>query len=161
MPHAAYVLFVDDDFVYPSDYVARTVRALVKHKPGVAVTYHGGYWLPKRHAFTDRKLLPYFARVDADVAVTYLGAGLSAFHAADLARVDRQIPASFEYDDDIWMSAACARARVRLIRPATSASWIRPTPAASHGLFNHASAATRRSRAMTAALKLGGWRLSP
>jgi hypothetical protein len=159
LPDSRYVLFVDDDFVYPKDYVDRSTATLERLGPGTAITYHGAYWPPGASRYAARCLFAYNRQIDRDERVTYVGTGLSAFHVGDLQRVDREIPRAFEFDEDLWMSAALARAGVAAVRPPTRAGWIQPTSAAEQGLYTRRDVALKRDGAIAAALKLGKWRL--
>lgn len=160
LPDVPLVLYADDDFVYPSDYVARTRAALERLGVGNAVSYHGAYWTGARSRYADRVVLPYSAAIQHAQRITLLGTGLSAFHASDLRAIERSVPPAFDYEDDIWMSAACARAGIRMFRAASPGGWIRATLAAYSGLCARPDVLLRRDRAIARALKLGGWRLA-
>ena len=162
VPEADAIFFVDDDMAYPPDYVTRTLAALRRLGAGTAVCYHGSAWphgAPPK--FSARSLVAYSAASDRDRRVAMMGTGTTAFHRADLARIDRNVPALFQRDDDIWISAACARARIKMVRPPSKAGWLNHTPAAHDGLFRRAivDGFRRRDAAIAAALALGRWSL--
>ena len=162
IPEADVILFVDDDMRYPADYVAASVAALRRLGAGTAIAYHGSFWPRGSHGrFTERRLITYAAASPRDRPVAMMGTGTTAFHRADLMRVDRNVPPAFVRDDDVWLSAACARARIRMIRPKTGAGWINHTPAAHDGLFRKAivDGFVKRDAVIAAARKLGTWRL--
>lgn len=164
VPEADHVLFVDDDLAYPADYVARSRKALARLEPGTAVCYHAAYW-PKgsTNAFAQRRIVMYSDGVGKDLRVPLMGSGTACFHRADLLRIERNPPKLFEYDDDVWTSAACARKGIHLVRVPSPAHWISPLPAAydTNALYRSAArnAYVNRDASMTAALKMGGWNL--
>ena len=163
VPNADVVLFLDDDMVYPSDYAKVCASHLERLGAGIAIGFHASHWpagAPPR--FRARKLLSYSDAVLRDEPVTMVSMITASMHVADLRRIDRAVPAQFRFEDDIWLSAACARARIRMVRPASRAGWIASTPAAAEGIFSRARADgfVARDAAIRAAVALGGWRLT-
>ena len=165
VPEADHVLFVDDDLAYPPDYVKRSVASLKRIRPGTAVCYHAAYW-PKNTppGYAQRRIIMYSAAALRDTVVPLMGSGTACFHRSDLLRIERTAPPLFQYEDDVWTSAACARKGIRLVRAPSSANWIAPLPAAydSGALYRNASADSyrRRDEAIKVAHALGGWTLS-
>ena len=164
VPNTDHVLFVDDDLAYPPDYVTSSIKALKRLGPGSAACYHAAYW-PKgsSSAFAQRRIVMYSDGVAKDLRVPLMGSGTACFHRADLLRIDRTAPKLFEYDDDVWTSAACARKGVRLTRVPSPKNWISPLPAAydTNALYRSAArnAYVNRDASMAAALKMGSWNL--
>lgn len=160
-----HVLLVDDDLAYPSDYVARSVAALERLGAGNVVCYHAVYW-PKgaEPTWAQRQLLMYSKRIDRDVRVPMMGAGTAGFHQSDLFAVDRFAPPMFEYANDIWLSAACARRGFRIIRIPTPENWLHALPAAfdEGALYRVAGRDRNRKRnaALVAAHQMGNWDIS-
>ena len=164
VPNADVVLLLDDDMNYPPDYVARSVAHLQRLGLGTAISFHASFWRPKAEPrFQKRELIMYTASRQSDVPVTMISMLTASFHAQDFRRHDRVVPPLFEREDDVWVSAACARAGIRLIRPPSAKDWITHTPAAEDGLFSRAQADrfVKRDAAIKAALALGSWRLTP
>lgn len=159
-----YVLFVDDDLLYPADYVVQSVTALNRLGSGTAIAYHGSAW--KRGApptFNGgRSILPFYAGCPKDAPITYVGCGTLGLRLPDAARLDLKVPKTFEFEDDVWISSAIARAGLRVFRPSSPKGWIVATPAAYNGLYKAAckDKFEKRNRALTAALALGKWSLS-
>ena len=163
MPDSAeYVFFVDDDLRYPTNYVARSVDALARLGPKHAICYHGSRW-PKGAKLVDtaREVIPYSASVAKDLPVTYMGSGTAGFHRSTLLRLDRAAPKMFEYEDDVWTSAACARKGIRMTRVSSPANWIVPLATAydAGALYRNASSSAyvHRNKALKAAFAMGGW----
>lgn len=165
VPEVDHVLLVDDDLAYPADYVARSVTALNRLGPGNVVCYHAVYW-PKgaEPTWAQRQLIMYSKRIGNDVRVPMLGAGTAGFHQRDLLSIDRFAPKLFEYANDIWASAACARKGFRVVRIPTPENWLIALPAAfdAEALYRVAGRDANRQRnlAMATAHKMGSWDIS-
>ena len=163
VPDADHVFFVDDDLAYPPDYVARSVAALMRLGLGSTVCYHAGYW-PKgaKPSFAQRRTVMFSEQVGKDLRVSLMGSGTSCFHRTDLLHIDRAAPKLFEYDDDIWTSASCARKGIRMIRVPSARNWIIPLEAAydADALYQSAARNANRDASMTEAHKMGGWNIS-
>lgn len=159
-----YVLFVDDDLLYPPNYVAESVAALNRLGPGTAIAYHGAAWRRGAPAtFSGRRsILPFYAESRKDAPITYVGCGTLGLRLQDARLLDLKIPKMFEFEDDVWISSAIARAGLRAFRPASPKGWITATPAAYNGLYKAACANRfeKRNQALAAALALGKWSLS-
>ena len=166
VPDTDHVLFVDDDLAYPPDYVARSVTDLTRLGPGSAVCYLGYYW-PKgsEPVWQLRQRIMFSDRVEKDIRVSLMGVGTACFHQSDLLRIDRFAPKLFEYSNDIWAGAACARAGLQIIRVPTSENWISTLPASFDvdALYRIAMRDRHRKRnlALTTAHAMGDWDLSP
>ena len=164
-PGIDHVLFVDDDLAYPPDYVARNVAALKRLGPSNAVCYHAAYW-PKgtQPAYAQRRVVMYSDQVAKDLRVPLMGSGTACFHRSDLLRIDRSAPKLFEYHDDVWTSASCAREGIRLIRVPSARNWIMPLGAAHDDdpsvEGEQQNAYVNQDAAMAAAHEMGGWNIS-
>lgn len=78
--HDEYYFMMDDDFIYPSDYVEKTLININKHK-GCVITYHGrkldGVGLNYYHGH--KKAYRCMGTVSEDVIVDVAGTGVTAF----------------------------------------------------------------------------------
>lgn len=157
------VIFSDDDLDYPPNHVQRAAADLTRLGPGVVIAYHGSVWpTGAEPRYELRRCTPYFASARVDQRVACMGSGTLALRAKDLACVqDRRPPPDLDREDDIWFSAAAARAGLRAVRPRTPAGRIHALPTADPGLFGAASAGgfRRRNEAIRRMLAMGGWRL--
>jgi hypothetical protein len=164
IPEADYILSVDDDLIYPSDYVSSMVRHLRRLGPGSVVSMHCSHWPQGKSQLNERKILDFSMDTSSYVAKTYMGCGVAGFHGEDLQRVDR-VPKTKTFDllDDVWMSAAIARAGLRLYRPPSTLHWVRSTPEQTDGIFAKEKAERffSRKKAIAEAMTLGPWPLSP
>lgn len=166
VPDADHVLFVDDDLAYPPDYVARSVAALTRLGEGNVACYLAYDW-PKgsRPVWQLRRRIMFSEQIEKDVRMAVMGVGTACFHRSDLRRIDRFAPSLFEYSNDIWTSAACAREAVRIFRVPTSENWITTLPASADAdaLYRVAmkDRHQKRNDAMAAAYAMGDWDLCP
>lgn len=163
VPDEKYVLFIDDDLQHPPDYVKRSIRALKRLGPRTAIAYHAAWWPPKAPPlYRQRKLVVYGDASAENQTVTYVGSGTLALRRADLCDVDRAVPDQFRFEDDVWISAALARAGIRCVRPTSKKDWIRSTTTGGRGLWNEAAqdGFKKRDACIAAALAMGSWKLS-
>lgn len=162
LPKTDVILGLDDDIRLPYDYVQKTVEHLLRLGRGNVLTYHGTHW-DESHAYEDRKVLHYRDKSDRFEPKSYMGCGVSAFFAEDLAKIERCAPEMFSHQDDVWISAAVARSGLKIYRPPTPQRWIDSPPGNSDGIYENdrKDHFTRRKAAIAAAIRLGGWSLTP
>lgn len=80
-----FVVTVDDDVLYPSDYVATLVGGIDRYGRGTVVGFHGGKtlgWNGSAVAATHKRIRCLGALAEDDTDVNVLGTGALAFHAA-------------------------------------------------------------------------------
>ena len=119
-----YLLLVDDDVVWPSDYIEATTGRLDELGRGSAVScyarFHSGPgYRDQTRIAGDAVGGPGYART------SYAGSGSSAFHGAALAvfqGADR--PESYQLHDDLWMNAVIMEAGIRMYRPELPPEWL-------------------------------------
>lgn len=163
VPDETYVFFVDDDLRHSADYVAKGLEALERVGPRSAIAYYGAWWTQETATrYRDRSYISYWDYLETDQPIVYVGSGTLALRREDLLRVDREVPDAFKFEDDVWISAALARANIRCVRPATAKAWLQARKAGSHGLWNEAvkDRFVQRDACITRALALGGWKLT-
>lgn len=107
-----YFFCVDDDLVYPDDYVERTIEGLQEH-PGCIVGYHG-WTIDDEGDYID--LYRCLDQVDEAAEVDLLGTGVCAFH------VDTIRPLLSDFPEpnvaQFWFAVLAARAGVpRVVLP--------------------------------------------
>ena len=107
-----YYFTVDDDFIYPPDYVAKHVEAIQKHNSVVCI--HGRI-LKKypQHPADVEKVFEYFKDLYTDEKVNYCGTGTVAFDNSRLA-VDLSIFKSHGLCDE-YFSAKLQKANIPII----------------------------------------------
>ena len=163
VPDEDVTLSVDDDLAHPSDYVKRSLRALERLGRGWAIAYHAAWWPDGASPdYRNRKLVGYWAKTKEDEPVTFVGSGTLGLRTDDLRKIDRNIPPQFAFEDDVWISAALARAGIRCARPRSKRDWIGHTAATGDGLYAQAckDGFRRIDACISHALAIGGWKLS-
>jgi FkbM family methyltransferase len=125
-----YFLSIDDDIIYPQDYVWTLVNALREQRQTgrrVALGFHGKLMRPEVPQFYrgHARLFHFAAALDAPRAVHVLGTGTAAFHSDDLplSHADFQGPPNMA---DIYFSIACQRHEVGCVVLARPAGYLRP-----------------------------------
>ncbi|WP_122468921.1 hypothetical protein [Brevundimonas lutea] len=73
---------VDDDIVYPSDYVWRLVNSLKSFELKAAVGVHGAIYPRVPASFFSRSVVHFQRPLDQTLAVSVLGTGTTAFHTS-------------------------------------------------------------------------------
>lgn len=81
----AYFFSVDDDIEYPQDYVSEMVAAIERYDRKAIVGVHGVLYGAGSRLFLDRGVLHFRDPLEADVPVSALGTGTTAFHTSTLA----------------------------------------------------------------------------
>ena len=122
LPHG-YVLTCDDDIIYPSDYVDRTIAAIERYQRRAVVGYHGILLNPKVTSYyRDRTVLHFSQAIETDTYVHIVGTGCCAWHTSSL-RYSHQDFKSPEMAD-IWFALACQRQRVPMITATREKGWL-------------------------------------
>ena len=122
----AYHIFLDDDLIYPPDYVRRLVAGIRSFGFRAIVGLHGvTYRDPVRSYFQDRIVLPFYARSQA-AFVDQLGTGTLACHSStfsiDLSAFETQGMA------DLWFARAAAARGVPMVALERQGDWLMAMP---------------------------------
>ncbi len=88
-----YIITIDDDFIYPADYIKTLVAGIEKYNRKAVCSFHG------RKFPDDRKIHSYYRdrqdfyisnkKVPEDVFVHTLGSGVMGFHSSTLPPIER------------------------------------------------------------------------
>lgn len=137
LTQAAYVFTVDDDIVYPPDYVATLIRKVDSYQRKAIVGLHG-VLIPEQPTgyFTGyRKVFHYRRALECDKAVNLLGTGALAFHSS-VFELQGFCP-SHPGMADIDFAVACKQLRIPLVCVARHDGWLQDiAPAAGHTLYD-------------------------
>ena len=108
---SGYMLTVDDDLLYPSDYVKNLVTAIEEHKRKVVVSYHGILYPNALRDLRQRTVFPCLYSVNTDHGVHALGTGVMGFHTSLLPDLRQDI---FKTPNmaDIWFALHCQERKV-------------------------------------------------
>jgi len=131
-----YCFTIDDDVLYPPDYVRHMLSAIHRYDRKAVITAHGSVLQsekPITHYFRQRKLYHYRMRVVSDVAVHVPGTGAMAFHSSTI----RAPIQAFEQANmaDVWFAGLARRQCVPIIVCAHEKGWIRDAPSNSPSLY--------------------------
>src|SRR5262249_53841128 len=129
-----FFLSIDDDIIYPQDYVWMLVNALRGYRQAgrrVAIGFHGKLMRPEvPHFYRGHARQFHFAAAwEEQRAVHILGTGTAAFHSDDLPitiddfRGQRNMA-------DIYFSIACQKHDVGCVALARPAGYLKPQPIA-------------------------------
>ena len=101
-----YLLFCDDDIVYPGTYTERVVAAIERYQRQAVVGFHGVTLREPFERYTkDRDVIHFNSGLAKDKPVHILGTGVMGYHSSTM----RVSMADFPYRSmsDIWFGIAC------------------------------------------------------
>lgn len=130
-----YFFSVDDDIEYPGNYVSTLVAAIERYDRRALVGVHGVIYGAGSRLFQDRAVLHFGEALAADLPVSALGTGTTAFHTSTLP-FD-----SLQFDEvgmaDLMLSQLSAQQGVPAICVARPAQWLRglDVPASTQNLY--------------------------
>jgi hypothetical protein len=130
-----YHVTIDDDIIYPSDYVSTLVAGIERHQRRaiVGVLGHRFVALDKgfyhgRTTYTLRMPIP------NDVAVHSVGSGTMAYHSDTMTfDIDRDFPK--KNMEDLYVGVMAKRAGVPLYVIARPPNWLRPLPVTGYSVY--------------------------
>lgn len=120
-----YCFTVDDDIVYPPDYVQTLIRKLEFYERQVVVGLHGTVFAqPMKSYFTGRTVMHFEHELPHDAVVHQLGTGTCAFHT-DLLRPPLS---TFETTGmaDVWFALFAKKHAAPMVAVARAEGWLRP-----------------------------------
>lgn len=133
----AYMFTVDDDIVYPPDYVATLIRKIDSYQRKAIVGLHG-VQIPEQptgYLTGYRKVFHYRRALESDKAVNLLGTGALAFHSTvfDSLRFCPRHPGM----SDIDFAIACKQLHIPMVCIARHADWLQDiAPANGKSLYS-------------------------
>lgn len=127
---SGYVFTVDDDIVYPPDYVQALIRKIELYGRKAVVGLHGTIFAnPLVTYFAERTLLHFKHPLERDRIVDQLGTGTVAFHTS-LWR-----PSHTDFSStgmvDAWLAVGAARRGISMVAVGRKRNWLHPIPDAS------------------------------
>jgi hypothetical protein len=118
---------VDDDIIYPADYVRRMISAMDLHGNRVVVGVHGVILAePMERFFSDRKVYHFQEANPVHRPVNLLGSGTAAWPRSLLHFGDSDIGESGMAD--LWLAILAKRECVPQVAVARSGGWLREQP---------------------------------
>lgn len=119
-----YILTIDDDLIYPLDYVDSMIRKIDFYQKEVFICVHGNI-LPKQQltSYYKDKLGVHFERkVEKDIRVDIPGTGTLGFHS-DNIKISQQIFLSPNMTD-IWLAAHAKQNNIPIISVERPENWV-------------------------------------
>ncbi len=119
-----YFFTIDDDIMYPHDYVQKMLACMQRYDNKVAVCVHGSVFPEKPEWYYERTALyPFQSELETDRFVTLIGSGTFAFHTAVLkARFEDFLPNVMV---DLRFSILAKEQGVPLVSLARPKMWLR------------------------------------
>ncbi len=121
-----YHFTIDDDIIYPSNYVNTLIAAIEKHNRKLIVSCHGRIFsnLPVASYYKNHtQAFSCLRKVNEDVYAHVIGTGVLAYHT-DTVKVNLAV---FEYTNmaDIWFSKHCNEHNIPRLIIAHAKGWIK------------------------------------
>lgn len=119
-----YILTIDDDLIYPSDYVDSMVRKIDFYQRNALICVHGNI-LPKQKLtsyYKDKQGVHFEKELKKDIKVDVPGTGTLGFHA-DNIKISQQIFLSPNMTD-IWLAAHAKQNDIPIISVERSNYWV-------------------------------------
>ena len=123
-------LTVDDDIVYPEDYVEKMVRFLEGFEGGVAVGVHGirlKEWIRNGY-YGSREVYMGVEKVEKEVGVHILGTGTMLYRAKDLGKVEVMEVFREPNMADVWFGILAQRLGLPLVVIPHEEGWLKEIP---------------------------------
>lgn len=123
-----YVFTIDDDLIYPPDYVENTLRILQGYDSEIVATYHGLRFKEFPVEFYNKSNGDYFRCLNSqrrDEWVHIGGTGVMAFHSDCV-----ELPLSFSHKNmaDIFLGLYCQEKKIPILSGAHRKGWITYNP---------------------------------
>lgn len=124
--YKGYHFTVDDDIIYPGDYVSKTIESIDKYERRYVLSYHGRIFndLPVHNYYhCHTAAFSCFHQVDKDVFSHIIGTGVMAYHS-DTILIKLS---AFEVPNmaDIWLSKYCQENNIPRVILNHPAGWIK------------------------------------
>ena len=115
-------LTVDDDILYPADYVEKIVEGMNRNE-GSVVTFHGS--ILKTPKFSEKQTVSHFARdVPSDILVTIGGTGVMAYNTANVKIDFESFKCNFWADG--WFAIQAKETGVPITALRHEQGWLQP-----------------------------------
>jgi hypothetical protein len=121
-----YIFTIDDDFIYPEDYVKKSIEKLKMYGNKVVLSYHGRVLhLPtERYKGGQKEFYQCTKDVDNDVSVHILGTGVMCFHSSVFVFPYDIKEHSYSNCSDIQFSISLDTRSIPMIVGSHKAGWL-------------------------------------
>lgn len=131
-----YFFTVDDDIMYPPDYVEVLIEAIERYQRRAVVGIHGITIpeAPDRYFCNERGVLHFERGLAKDTAVNVLGTGTLAFHSSTVSGFSLK---HFPHTGmaDVCFAAYCRTRQIPLVAVARRNNWLEEIPTENTSLF--------------------------
>ena len=103
----SYYFSIDDDLIYPKNYVSRMIRFIDSKNKAVAVTAHGKILINNKYNYGNTVVFPFFRKITNDTKVHIVGTGVTAFYTNCLNLSINNFPLKYKNVGDIHFSVQC------------------------------------------------------
>ena len=124
-----YVLTVDDDFIYPKDYVEKTIANIEKYNRECVISWHGRTddFPIKKYKKGYKDFYQCTKNVDSDKEVNIIGTGVLGFHSDIFNKIGYDIiQMRYTNCSDIFFSMALDARDIKMIVPKHDENWLLP-----------------------------------
>lgn len=129
VPDKGYVLSIDDDILYPEDYVSTMIAKIEQYERKAVVTVHGSYFtVPYISYGKSKRSFRFMMGLNKDVRVPMIGTGTLAFHIDTIPAflfveaVKNLLPNR----SDIWFSRFCLENNIPMMCIERMKYWLKP-----------------------------------
>lgn len=120
-----YYFVIDDDLLYPKDYVEKMVEGVERHERNAIITAHGSTIVrPVKDYLECRQTYNFSDRLERDIFVDMAGVGCSAWHSSTIKPTPNDFPIPF--CRDLWFAILAKKNNVFLICLQRPTQWILP-----------------------------------
>lgn len=119
-----YILTIDDDLIYPPDYVDSMVRKIDFYQRNALICVHGNI-LPKQKLtsyYKDKQGIHFEKELESDIKVDVPGTGTLGFHT-DNIKISQQIFLSPNMSD-IWLAVHAKENNISIISVERANDWV-------------------------------------
>lgn len=124
---SGYFITLDDDLIYPANYVDRLLVGIEKYKRNAVCTFHGrrfsAFPVDSYYRGKTRHVCRCLGTQESDQEIHFGGTGVMGFHT-DTLNVDLS---EFKHCSmaDIWMGIICAKQNIPIVSLSHAAGWIK------------------------------------
>lgn len=130
-----YYFILDDDLLYPADYVEKLIAAIERHERRAVITVHGtNFSRPVESYCKSRTSYTFSDVLERDIFVDMTGCGTTAFHSSTVKPTLQNFPIPF--NRDLYFSILCARQNIKIVSIQRQQGWILPLKTSGETVFD-------------------------
>jgi hypothetical protein len=127
------VLTLDDDLIYPKNYVELGLSSIKKYSDNTSICFGGVYWdwvVPVKNLeyHAHKRLIPYTGKLEKDTPVPVLLGGAAFHNGKVFKKLASHELKKFATNDDLMASFNIQRSGYRIISIAKQSNWIMEMP---------------------------------